>query len=80
MDELLEALIVELKVPKRRRGKNIGNTSVPQKRQAGLLRTSYRARLTPVTTAPEIISMTVLRASLDDSAWTVISRPEPRIE
>ena len=34
MDELLEELIVELKVPKRRRGKNIGNTSVPQKRQA----------------------------------------------
>ena len=35
---------------------------------------AYLTRLTPVTTALGNMSMTVLRASLDDSAGTVISR------
>jgi hypothetical protein len=46
----------------------------------GFYAASYFTRLTPVTMAPGNISMTTRRASLDDSALTVILRPLPRIE
>lgn len=39
----------------------------------------YLIWLTLVTTAPGNISMTILRASAELSAWTVTSRPLPHV-
>lgn len=58
--------------------KRSGETAAPKKDRFTLLaRTLYLIRWTPVTTQflPNM-SMTVLRASLDDSACTVMSLPE----
>ena len=60
----------EAPAAKSKRGK-IGSESLPY---------FGATRWTPVTTTPGNMSMTVRLASADDSACTVMSRPEPRIE
>jgi hypothetical protein len=56
-----------------------GNRKLGENRsklERGLMR--YLIWLTLVTTAPGNISMAILRASAELSAWTVTSRPLPR--